>query len=971
MSEFKLVDHQIASFIIEKEAFLGVRKIAEKVTQDIELVCQKRPQVKEEIGAGETIVLVGTWGKSPLLQQLAEKQLIKASDLEEKREVFMLQLLENPLPSVKNMLVIAGSDKRGTIYGLFELSELIGVTPYIYWGDVIPKTYQKIILNPSLKNQDVKRLEDETTLVITEGINKVSKEPSVKYRGFFINDEWPCFGNWTFSHFGGFNAKMYDKVFEFLLRLKGNYLWPAMWTSSFALDGPGLENAELADLYGIVIGNSHHEPCLRSSEEWDFYKQDGTPYGTEWNYVTNKEGLLRYWEDGLKRSGGYESLITIGMRGERDSSMLGEEASLKENIDLLKEIITAQRQLIKKYVHPELSKVPQLLALYKEVEAYFYGDDKIPGLKEWEELEGVTFMLCEDNFGNMRTLPPKALRERVGGWGMYYHLDYHGAPISYEWINSTPLNKIWEQMSMAYDYGVHEVWIVNVGDLKFNEIPLGYFMSLAYDFEKWGTNHPNQTESYMKEWMSKQFKTLTNEQLMDELCWVQKEYVRLNSLRRPEALNSKIYHPAHFNEAERMIRQVNRLEERAEKLLDNLPKTCQSSYYSMIYFPAIASANLLKMHLCAGMNGLYAEQGRPLANKWAKEVKVCIQKDKALKRTFSKALGGKWQGMEQAHHIGFTNWNDQDYRYPVTCYVEPADEPRLVVVKKGETKTYTSSYFTSILEVNDFLSAGCEEVILELINGGVGGYDWHIENNCKWLSFSKYQGTVQEEDTLSVRVLWEEMIESRSQALFYIIAGHEKVIVQINAQKISLESIPLGTFLPRDQIIVMEAEHYIKNVRGKEGQYQRLEGYGRTLSGMKAFPTTTIFSMETAPYLVYQVWGESTGEYILEAHTAPSNPIHSDGALRFGVSINEEEMKMIPTTSSNYRGGDPSDKEWSQGVLDNIHKTKVPIQLQEGINFIKIYAIDAPVVLERFLIYPKSYQVKASYLGPKESYSVE
>lgn len=238
------------------------------------------------------------------------------------------------------------------------------------------------------------------------------------------------------------------------------------------------------DCYGIVMSNSTHEPCLRHSEEWDLVRGEDSVYGNEWSYLTNREGLIRYWRDGLLRSGKYENIITIGMRGERDSLMLGEDASLEQNISLLKEIITEQRKLIRECVG---ENEPEMLALYKEVEAYYYGDETTPGLKDWDGLDGVTLMLCEDNYGNMRTLPTEEMRSHRGGFGMYYHFDYHGSPVSYEWVNSSYLPKIWDQMTMAYDFGVRDIWIVNVGDLKFQEYPLSFFMDLAYDYEKWGS----------------------------------------------------------------------------------------------------------------------------------------------------------------------------------------------------------------------------------------------------------------------------------------------------------------------------------------------------------------------------------------------------------------------------------------------------------------------------------------------------
>lgn len=970
MNQLRLVDYEVAPFIVEETAFEGVRKIAHKVMADIQSVCDKAGEIRTALMTDKkgdkqvdrNIVLIGTLGKSELLDQLIAGGKLDEHLLIDKREVYMFKLIEEPFPGINQAVVIAGSDKRGTIYGLFHLSELIGVTPYTYWGDVKARKYREIYLQDETPVGEI----SEDMLVVSD-VDYVSKEPSVKYRGFFINDEWPCFGNWTESHFGGFNAEMYDKVFEFLLRLKGNYLWPAMWSSSFALDGPGLASARLADLYGVIIGNSHHEPCLRAGEEWSKYKGNETVYGTAWDYRTNKEGLIKFWADGLKRSGKFESLITIGMRGERDSCLLEGSASLKDNIDVLKDIVIEQRKLIRQYVNEDVSKVPQLLALYKEVEAYFYGDENVEGLKDWKELEDVIFMLCEDNFGNMRTLPPKENANRKGGWGMYYHFDYHGAPISYEWVNSTRLAKVWEQMTMAYEYGVREAWIVNVGDLKFNEFPLGYFMALAYDFEKWGSDHPNITETYTKQWLKKQFGAFIGEAEIEEIAEVIEEYTYLDSLRRPEALNPHIYHPAHFNEGERMLARAMRLEEKAQNLLEKLPDACKSGYYSMIYYPAAASANLLKMHLASGINQLYAEQGRPLANVWAQEVDECIAKDNQLCQAFEAFLDGKWKGMASAHHIGFTNWNDQDYRYPIKCYIEPAKEPRLVVVKKGETKTHTSAYFKVPLVIDEFLSLGEEKVTLELINGGVGSYEWCMTCKCPWLEFSKTKGNVADEEQISIKVLRDKMPKNNEEVTFSIKAGAEEVLIKVMAKSMDISHIPEGTFMPYKGVVTIGASHYHEKDESTEGKYIELEGYGRSLSAMKAFPVTKKFTLEEAPKLKYVFWVEEAGQYELEVYTAPSNPISPSGNLDFGLQVNKGENQIIHTIPEGYLAGEGSDAIWAQGVLNNIHKTCTQINLPSGCNTMTIAAIDAPLVLDKFLIYKKENMPEPSYLGPMES----
>ena len=380
------------AIILDSNTLNGIKKIAAKVALDLKAVFGTEPAVLEN----KTV-------KNPIYAGTVNDALIKdlgvnLSDIAGKREVYKIV--------VKNdALIIVGSDKRGTIYGLFKLSEMLGVSPFIDWLDIKP----------------VKK----SSFKLPGNYRFVSKEPSVRFRGFFINDEWPAFGNFCSKRFGGFNAKVYEHVFELLLRLKGNYMWPAMWSAIFPNDGPGLENAILADELGVVMGMSHHEPCLRQGEEYKYLRGKGSIYGDAWNFLTNEKGITRFWEDGLKRSGKYENVITVGMRGEADTAIMGKEATLKDNIDLLRKVLKTQNRLIRENVNPNLDEVPRMLALYKEVEPYFYGDEKTEGLMGDPELEGVTLMLCDDNFGNLRTVPTPKMRSHKGGYGMYYHFDYH------------------------------------------------------------------------------------------------------------------------------------------------------------------------------------------------------------------------------------------------------------------------------------------------------------------------------------------------------------------------------------------------------------------------------------------------------------------------------------------------------------------------------------------------------------------
>ncbi len=628
-----------AKLYFEPEALPGVKRVAGKVAEDFSecfesdiKFAEKNP---DDLFQPEGVrVIAATLGHSAFLSKLISDGKFDENKIKDKWEVYSFEFL----PDDNNTLLIAGSDKRGTIYGLFHLSELLGVSPWKWFADVVP--------------------EKKSSLEITDKDCFVSKVPSVKYRGFFINDEWPAFGNWTFEHFGGFTAEMYDHVFELLLRLKGNYLWPAMWTSNFSLDGPGLENARLADEYGVVMSNSHHEPCLRHSEEWDLIKGDDTPYGSAWNFDKNREGLTNYWRGGLERNGKFENIITMGMRGERDSEVLGATATLKDNIDYIKDVVTTQNKLIKETISEDLDSVPRMIAIYKEVEKYFHGDENAEGLKHWDGLDGITCMLCEDNFGNLRTLPEDWHRDRKGGWGMYYHFDYHGDPISYEWINSTHIARTCEQMSQAYEYGIREIWIVNVGDLKPQEFPLSYFLDLAYDIDKWGIDNPNAASEYTKHFIDVNFPTFDAEQKKTTYTLLE-GYTRLNYTRKPEALNPDVYDVTAYDEAFAVMSKTASLKARLVRLwpaLSNNP--LKDAFYQLVYYPVMAAANLIDMQILAGKNHYLAGIGAVKANECAEAIRKCIEFDRELVREYHGINGGKWNGMMLSEHIGFTHWND-------------------------------------------------------------------------------------------------------------------------------------------------------------------------------------------------------------------------------------------------------------------------------------------------------------------------
>ncbi|MDO5337659.1 MAG: glycosyl hydrolase 115 family protein [Eubacteriales bacterium] len=937
--------------LVEAEAYEGVKRIAAKVAEDLHLVSGGQVRIVEKAEPNQKeLVLFATSGRSRILKELDRTGSISLREISDKREVYAVRLLEGKkclgdleeYAAVERALVIYGSDKRGTIYGMFHLSELAGVSPLLFWGDAKPKPRE--------------------TLELDARAEMISREPSVRYRGFFINDEWPCFGNWTFHHYGGFTAQMYDRVFELLLRLKGNYLWPAMWTSSFALDGPGEKNEELADLYGVIMGNSHHEPCLRAGEEWDIYRGEDTIYGNAWNYVKNKEGLLRYWEDGLKRSGKYEHIITVGMRGERDSIMEGPR-TLEEHIGLLKDIITNQKRLIKKWVKNQ--DTPMLLAVYKEVERYFYGTKEIPGLKEWEGLSDVILMFCEDNFGHMRYLPDETMQDHAGGLGMYYHLDYHGSPVSYEWINSTPLSLIWEQMTAAYEHGIRDVWMVNVGDLKGNEFPLSYFMELAYDYETWGSMAPNKTGEFTEKWMEAQFGGRITKAQRCELCDVLTKGTALIGRRRPEALRPDTYHPIHYREADRVLEETKDILKKLKSLERELAQSCLPAFYSMVYDPLKKGMNLIQMQIYAGKNAHYARQGKKIANVYGEKLAACIVKDRSLTKQSMERQNGKWYGMGTGSHVGFCKWNEDGCRYPVRMYVEPFERPRLVVSRADGEQVLVKNYGEcESMEIRDFLDADVREVQVEIANDGEGSFVCEIESqSCSWLRWDMTNQTVESQEILRLFCLRELLPEREEVCTVRISDGDGIVELHVHGKRVDTDSVPKKTFFARDGEIAVPGEAF---AAVWNGQVQILKNHGLCDSAVRARPKSLVRNHEKVPVLTYFVMGEQEGWYTMELWTSPSNPAVQGDRLALGVrnKSTEKEWKQVCTIPEDYRAGEPEDVFWSAGVVEQIHKTRASIPFQKGVNEIEIELPNSAVALEKLVFYRDGRAPKDSCMGP-------
>lgn len=954
---------------LEQSAFPGVIRVTEKVAHDVELVSGKKPQILVEKEIPETLessgedwtIIAATKGKSSFLKKLEEAGSAELKELEQKRECYAWIFPEIKNRTKSNLLVIAGSDKRGTIYGLFHLSEMLGVSPFVDWCGLMPPKQEKIELR--------------------EDMACISKEPSVRYRGFFINDEWPAFGNWCNHNFGGFNAKAYDHVFELLLRLKGNYLWPAMWSARFADDGPGLLNAELADEYGIIMGMSHHELCLRQGEEYKYLRGKNSVYGDAWNFRTNREGITKFWEDGLKRSGKFENVITVGMRGEADTAIMGKNATLEDNIQLLRDVLKTQKKLIQEHVNPDLTRVPRMIALYKEVEEFFYGDEKTKGLMGAEELEDVILMLCDDNYGNLRTLPTEEMRKHAGGYGMYYHLDYHGWPVSYEWINSSYLPKIWEQMSMAYDFGVRELWMVNVGDIATQEFPLSFFLDMAYDFDRWGSRALNCTQEYTRKWVRQQFGSV-EEETQDTIADILEQYTKIIHRRRPEALNPETYHPVQEKESSRIFEEAEQLLKKLQDVYETIEKTNPqnlSAFIALVYYPAFGTMNLVKMQILAGWNHYYANLGAVCANDYVDEVERCMEQDRKAVEMYHQMDQGRWYGMGMSQHIGFTHWNEDECRNPVVMRVIPLKKRSILVAADGTAQHAEGSpWLDNTMKLKDFLNPDCTRASVTLYSRSDLKAEYKVLKKPGWLSVEPMEGWLdgvsQKKVRLNLTLIKQRLPETNQDTIqdsLEIATPEGKCEITVPVYTGNLQD-KKNVFVDTMGYLSIEAAHYVNSVPGnykdRQVKFENLQGYGKTNSAMKAFPSDACtVPGQDAPYLEYQFVLEESGTYEAEFYMQPSNPVTRENQLLYAVRINEEMTETVNAVEKDYQVGDQAEK-WAEGVLSQIRRQTVSIKCRAGFNTLRVYHVTPGFVLEKIVIYPMGEKPEESYLGPAETY---
>ena len=723
----------VVTLCVDGEDYPGVVRATADLKADIRRVTAQSPMIsKAPKGSESGVILIGTIGKSHLIDGLIRDKKINVSAISGKWESFLIQVVPKPMPGVSSALVIAGSDKRGTIYGIYDLSEQIGVSPWYWWADV--------------------PVQHKDALYVKAG-KFAQGPPAVKYRGIFLNDEAPALSGWVHEKFGDFNQKFYAKVFELILRMKGNYLWPAMWGNAFNEDDP--DNPRLADEYGIVMGTSHHEPMLRAQQEW---KRHGEG---PWDYSKNSDVLQKFWTEGIERNKNYESIVTLAMRGDGDMPM-----SEGANIELLEKIVADQRKIIAEHVNPDLTKVPQDWALYKEVQEYYEKGMRVP--------DDVTLLWCDDNWGNIRRLPAPEERKRSGGAGIYYHFDYVGGPRSYKWLNTIPITKVWEQMNLAYHYDANRIWIVNVGDLKPMEFPIEFFLSLAWSPERWPKEKIGE---FTKLWATREF----GPKYAADIADIVSKYTKYNGRRKPELLEPDTYSLVNYQEADRVLADWKAITDKAEHIYALLPEEYRDAFFQLVLYPTKASAQVAQLYVATGKNQLYATQNRASANVVAQQATALFQADAALSNEYNHKLGlGKWDHMMDQTHIGYTSWRDPPQNVmPKVTEIEVPAEAQMGVTVEGTPSAWPGA--TGDPELPKFDVFNRQHRFIDVFNRGRAPFPFGAAVSAPWIVLSSNHGIVSKEQRVSVSVDWAKVPKGAGDGEVQIKGAGQTISVKLSA----------------------------------------------------------------------------------------------------------------------------------------------------------------------------------------------
>ncbi|WP_330290569.1 glycosyl hydrolase 115 family protein [Streptomyces sp. NBC_00576] len=984
-----------APVVVSAEDHPGVVRVAGDLRDDIERVTGVRPAAT----VAREVILVGTIGRSPLIDGLIRAGKLDVTGIAGRWETSLQTVVERPMPGVDRAFVIAGSDPRGTIFGAYDVSYGIGVSPWYWWDDVPPVHRDALYVLPGRHTQGT---------------------PAVKYRGIFVNDENPALGTWAPRFFGpgkapghpgGFNAAFFERVFEVLLRLKANYLWPAVWGRAFAEDDP--ENHARAKAYGIVMGTSHEAPMMRGIEEWNRHAVPAVrdsagnivtpgrdPYGGtgEWSYRRNAAAVRAYWRDGIRRmvDEDFEGVVTLGMRGNGDTSLPD-----GDGIELMREIIETQRGIIAEVTGKPVQETPQVWTLYKEVQRYWDRGLRVPG--------DVTVVLTDDNWGNIRKHPNPAEPARSGGYGLYYHFDYVGVGRNYKWVDTANLHNLWDQLHQAHAYGNHGLWVTNVGDLKGNELPMEFFLNYAWNPARWDLAN-------LEEWERRYARQNFGAEHATAIASVLAEYGQLQARRKPELLNRRItLNPAKdptkdesaivyddqetpfafgHRELERATEEWQGLAKEAERVRRRLPARVQDAWYELVGYAVEATANLYGLREAEFKNLLYAAQGRAATNDRAAEAEAGLERDFALADRFNhQVAGGKWEGFQTQPHIDYGDvarygpnapWQQPekdnvalpDVLFPAVRRVELPVRAELGVSVDGAEDTGEwwpgGSSGSAALPVFSPYQTRPDQYV-EVFNRGRTPFQYRVESSVPWLVVDRPRGRVEQQVRLTVTVDWARVPDGRTDALLTVSGAGASVTVGCVVEKPSRrQQRGLRGFVEAGGYVAIDADNYARVVGG----WRRLDRIGRTGAGMTPWPVTAPrrtpggasggVSGGASARLEYEVSLLSAGEVTVWAYLSPRNPTLPTGGLRYAVSFDEAEPKQVDIHAVTGADDGLMNKQWARHTSDNVNVTATRHTVAAaGVHRLKFWVVDPTVVVQRLVI--DTGGLTPTYLGPLES----
>ncbi|MCJ1309382.1 hypothetical protein MMC25_003041 [Agyrium rufum] len=891
------------------------------------------------IKSGNPVIIAGTIGKSSLIDSMISSKKIDVSKVKGQWEAFMSQVVQDPMTGVASALVIAGSDKRGSIYGMYDVSEQMGVSPWYWWADVAPQTKEAVYAMP---------------------MTKVQASPTVKFRGLFINDEQPALTNWVNKNYPmgkygpGFNAPFYENVFELLLRLRANYLWPAEWNSMFNVDDP--KNEATADMYGIFMGTSHTEPLMRATKEQSLFLNG------VWSWSTNEQNVTDFMRAGAKRAQPYEGVYTMGMRG------LGDTASPTLNASSLQQIIQVEQQILRDTFNTtDLSNIPQMWCLYKEVGTYFQQGLSVP--------EDITLLWADDNWGNNQRLPLTNETSRSGGAGVYYHFDYVGAPRNYKWINTIQLTKTWEQMHLAYQRQARTIWIVNVGDLKTLEQPISHWFDMAYDMTMFQT--PESTSDWLQMWATREF----GAKVADATASIMSTYGMLAARRKYELMDPTIYSNLNYNESAYVLGQWQDLASQAQTVYDSLPKAAQPSFFEMVWQPVTSGYTLYQIYITAGLNNAYAEQRRTSANVLAQNTLQAFAEDATITKMYHTLLGGKWNHILDQTHFGY-DWFQQPERNtaPSLGYVQETEIGLAgnmgvsVEASNGSIpgdSTYNVANSDPTLNLPAIDTYGPNRWI-DIYSRGTGAFTFNVSTGASYVKATPSTGTVKADGKSDVRVIisvdWSKAPAGSSSLLMNVTSSDDygsynmpTIMLPVNNTK-----VPSGFhgFVESDGHISIEAEHTTKNTSTKAVSYGVIPSYGRTLSGVTLFPVTA--DSQTAPdgpMLQYSMYVFTKTLANITVYTSPSLNTIPARPLAYAISVDDGKPSTVYLTPTYTLGALPT--AWNTAVSNAVWQNTTSAAVTPGAHTLNLWALEPGVVFQKIVV--DMGGVRPSYLGPPES----